>query len=49
MIIWLNGSFGVGKTTIAENLKSKIAKAILSFFSGIILNENSPIFLKKII
>lgn len=29
MIIWINGSFGVGKTTIAENLKSKIPNAIL--------------------
>lgn len=29
MIIWINGSFGVGKSTIAENLKSKIANAIV--------------------
>ena len=26
MIIWINGSFGVGKTTIAENLKNRITK-----------------------
>ena len=24
MIIWINGSFGVGKTTIANRLKDKI-------------------------
>lgn len=29
MIIWINGSFGVGKTTIAENLKCKIENAIV--------------------
>ncbi len=29
MIIWLNGSFGVGKSTIAENLKSKLENAII--------------------
>lgn len=29
MIIWINGSFGVGKTTIAENLKSKVENAIV--------------------
>lgn len=29
MIIWINGSFGVGKTTIAENLKSKVKNAIV--------------------
>lgn len=29
MIIWINGSFGVGKTTIAENLKSRVANAIV--------------------
>lgn len=29
MIIWINGSFGVGKTTIAENLKSKLINAIV--------------------
>lgn len=29
MIIWINGSFGVGKTTIAEKLKEKLKKSIL--------------------
>ncbi|MCI9279724.1 MAG: hypothetical protein HFJ02_02870 [Bacilli bacterium] len=29
MIIWINGSFGVGKSTIAEDLKLKIANAIV--------------------
>ena len=29
MIIWINGSFGVGKTTIAEKLKEKIRNSIL--------------------
>ena len=29
MIIWINGSFGVGKTTIAENLKNRITNAII--------------------
>ena len=29
MIIWINGSFGVGKTTIAENLKDRIANSII--------------------
>ena len=29
MIIWINGSFGVGKTTIAEALQTKIANAIV--------------------
>ena len=29
MIIWLNGSFGVGKTTIAENLKEKMTNSII--------------------
>ena len=29
MIIWINGSFGVGKSTIAEDLKSKMANAIV--------------------
>ncbi|MCI9434146.1 MAG: AAA family ATPase [Bacilli bacterium] len=29
MIIWINGSFGVGKTTIAETLKTKIASSIM--------------------
>ena len=24
MIVWINGSFGVGKTTIAEILKEKL-------------------------
>ncbi len=27
MIIWINGSFGVGKTTIAENLKDRITNS----------------------
>lgn len=25
MMIWINGSFGVGKTTIASDLKNKIS------------------------
>ena len=29
MIIWINGSFGVGKTTIAENLKERITNSIV--------------------
>ena len=29
MIIWINGSFGVGKTTVAEKLKEKIDKSII--------------------
>lgn len=29
MIIWINGSFGVGKTTAAEKLKEKIDKSII--------------------
>ncbi len=29
MIIWINGSFGVGKTTIAENLKHRITNSII--------------------
>lgn len=29
MIIWINGSFGVGKTTVAENLKEKIDKSTI--------------------
>ena len=29
MIIWLNGSFGVGKTTIAENLKENMTNSII--------------------
>lgn len=29
MIIWINGSFGVGKTTIAEVLKCKIENSII--------------------
>lgn len=29
MIIWINGSFGVGKTTIAEGLKCKIENSII--------------------
>jgi len=29
MIIWINGSFGVGKTTIADNLKERIKKSII--------------------
>ena len=29
MIIWINGSFGVGKTTIAEGLKRKIENSII--------------------
>ena len=29
MIIWINGSFGVGKTTVAESLKEKIDKSII--------------------
>ena len=29
MIIWINGSFGVGKTTVAEKLKEKIYKSII--------------------
>lgn len=29
MIIWINGSFGVGKTTIAEILKCKIKNSII--------------------
>ena len=29
MIIWLNGSFGVGKTTIAYKLKEKINNSII--------------------
>ncbi len=29
MIIWINGSFGVGKTTVAEMLKNKINDAII--------------------
>lgn len=29
MIIWINGSFGVGKTTVAEKLKDKIDKSII--------------------
>ena len=29
MIIWINGSFGVGKTTLAEILKDKIDDAIV--------------------
>lgn len=29
MIIWINGSFGVGKTTIAERLKDKIRESII--------------------
>lgn len=29
MIIWINGSFGVGKTTVAEKLNEKIDKSII--------------------
>ena len=29
MIIWINGSFGVGKTTIAEKLKERIKNSII--------------------
>lgn len=29
MIIWINGSFGVGKTTVVEKLKEKIDKSII--------------------
>lgn len=29
MIIWINGSFGVGKTTTAELLKNKLDKSII--------------------
>lgn len=29
MIIWINGSFGVGKTTIAQDLKLKIENSII--------------------
>jgi len=29
MIIWINGSFGVGKTTIANKLKEKINESII--------------------
>ena len=29
MIIWINGCFGVGKTSVAEMLKSKIDKSIV--------------------
>ena len=29
MIIWINGSFGVGKTTVANKLKEKIKKSII--------------------
>lgn len=29
MIIWINGSFGVGKTTVAQKLKEKIDKSII--------------------
>lgn len=29
MIIWINGSFGAGKTTVAEKLKEKIDKSII--------------------
>ena len=29
MIIWINGSFGVGKTTIANKLREKISESII--------------------
>ena len=29
MIIWINGSFGVGKTSTAELLKSKLSRSVI--------------------
>ncbi|MGH2233506.1 adenylyl-sulfate kinase, partial [Enterococcus faecalis] len=29
MIIWLNGAFGAGKTTIADELQQKLLNAII--------------------
>ena len=35
MIIWINGSFGVGKTSVAELLKNKIDHSIIYDPEGI--------------
>lgn len=45
MIIWINGSFGVGKTTIAKKLENKIDKSIIYDPEeiGIFLSNTLPI------
>lgn len=42
MIIWLNGAYGSGKTTIAELLHERI------FPRGFMIQRKSEIFLEKI-
>lgn len=45
MIIWINGSFGVGKTTIAERLKTEIKDSIIYDPEeiGVFLSNTLPI------
>lgn len=45
MIIWINGSFGVGKTTISENLNKMINRSIIydPELIGTFLSNNIPI------
>ncbi|WP_414050246.1 hypothetical protein [Macrococcus animalis] len=48
-IIWLNGAFGVGKTTIAELLQQKIDNSIIfdPELTGSMLNKIYPIEIKQ--
>lgn len=45
MIIWLNGSFGVGKTMVATNLNKNLNRSIIydSELIGTFLMDNLPI------
>ncbi len=45
MIIWINGSFGVGKTTVANKLKDKINQSIIYDPEevGVFLSNTLPI------
>lgn len=48
-IIWLNGAFGVGKTTVANLLKAKIINSIIfdPEIAGTMLNKIYPVEMKK--
>lgn len=54
MIYWINGAYGVGKSTVAEQLRAKLPKAHIfdaeevSMLSGTIIprNANTALFLR---
>lgn len=45
MIIWINGAFGAGKTTIAEALKKQFSEALIydPELMGSLLNNLFPL------